>query len=192
MAARKKEENEGKRIGLLIRRLGSYSSRLRKEAVDEALKTPAALSPPALYALANTLSREKGRMGDAVLWYHVGRLRAVYDSLRIRNRGARKAVVALGKTVSEELKTFQQKNPGRVVKIAKQAIDWDGANPRRYDQRWAALYADVPGASDLSKLEDLMYAQKDWPEILRYVYSTHMHSVAAFADAKKQPPKAAK
>ena len=190
MAARKKDE--AKKFGLLIRRLGSYSTRLRKEAVDEALKAPAELSPPALYALANTLSREKGRMGEAVLWYHIGRVRAVYDSLRIRNRAARKAVVALGKTVSEELKTFQQKNPARVVKIAKQAIDWDGANPRKYDQRWAALYTEVPGASDLSKLEDLMYAQKDWPEILRYVYSTHIYSVAAFADAKKAPPKAAK
>jgi len=168
----------------IIQRLGATSARERKAAIEEALEKPAALNPPALYALANVLSREKGRMGDALLWYHVGRLRAVYDSLRMRDRRARQAVIALGRTLSEDLKTFQLRNRKRAVAAARKAIEWDSANPRKYDQRWAARYAEVPGIDDKDRLESLMYAQKDWPEILNYVYSTHMHSVAAFAEAK--------
>jgi len=183
VAARKKEE--GKTAALMLRRLGSYSSRMRKEAIEEALQSPAAQSPPVLYALANTLSREKGRMGDALLWYHIGRLRAVYDALRMRDKRAKQAVAALGRTLSEELKDFQVRNRKRALTAAKKAIEWDGANPRKYDQRWAARYAEVPGIEDTSKLEALMYAQEDWPDILRYVHQTHLHSVEVFVKAKK-------
>ena len=111
------------------------------------------------------------------------RLRAVYDALRVRDKRARKAVAALGRTLSEDLKKFQEKNRKRVLTVAKKAVAWDKANPRRYDQRWAARYAEVAG---LDKLEDgaFMYLQKDWPDILRYVYETHLKSVADFAEAK--------
>jgi type IV pilus assembly protein PilA len=183
MAARKKDE--GKNAALMLRRLGSYSSRMRKEAIEEALQSPAAQSPPVLYALANTLSREKGRIGEALLWYHIGRLRAVYDALRMRDKRAKQAVAALGRTLSEELKDFQVRNRKRALTAAKKAIDWDGANPRKYDQRWAARYAEVPGIEETEKLESLMYAQADWPDILRYVHQTHLHSVQTFVQAKK-------
>jgi len=168
-------------VDKMIRRLGSYSARMRKEAIEEALQAPAKQSPPVLYALANCLSREKGRMGEALLWYHVGRVRAVFDALRIRDKRANQAVAALGRTLSEDLKEFQVRNRRRALTAAKKAIEWDGANPRKYDQRWAALYAQVPGAEDVEKLETIMHAQKDWPDILRYVHQTHLHSVQAFA-----------
>jgi hypothetical protein len=182
MAARKKDE--GKSVALMLRRLGSYSSRMRKEAIEDALQSPAEQNPPVLYALANTLSREKGRMGEALLWYHVARLRAVYDALRMRDKRAKLAVAALGRTLSEDLKEFQLNNRKRALTAAKKAVEWDGANPRKYDQRWAARYAEVPGIEDPGKLEALMYAQKDWPDILRYVYETHLVSVQAFASVK--------
>lgn len=181
--------SESKAVGKMIRRLGSYSSRMRKEAIEEALKAPAKQSPPVLYALANCLSREKGRMGEALLWYHIGRLRAVFDALRIRDKRAKEAVVALGRTLSEDLKDFQQRNRKRTLTVAKKAIEWDGANPRKYDQRWAALYAKVPGADDLEQLESIMYAQKDWPDILRYVHETHLASVKLFAEDEKPAKK---
>jgi hypothetical protein len=183
MAARKKDE--GKSVALMLRRLGSYSSRMRKEAIEEALQSPALQSPPVLYALANTLSREKGRMGEALLWYHIGRLRAVYDALRMRDKRAKQAVAALGRTLSEDLKEFQLYNRKRALAAAKKAIEWDGANPRKYDQRWAARYAEVPGIEDSEKLAGLMYEQKDWPDILRYVHQTHLQSVEVFASTKK-------
>jgi type IV pilus assembly protein PilA len=182
-AARKASET--KSVARMIRRLGSFSSRMRKEAIEEALLAAAKQSPPVLYALANTLSREKGRMGEALLWYHIGRVRAVFDALRVRDKRASQAVTALGRTLSEDLKDFQVRNRKRALTAAKKAIEWDGANPRKYDQRWAALYAQVPGAQDLEQLEKLMYAQKDWPDILRYVHETHLKSVADFAAVKK-------
>jgi hypothetical protein len=186
------KSSENKAVGKMIRRLGSFSSRMRKEAIEDALKAPAKQSPPVLYALANCLSREKGRMGEALLWYHIGRVRAVFDALRIRDKRAREAVSALGRTLSEDLKEFQVRNRKRALAAAKKAIEWDGSNPRKYDQRWAALYAKVPGAEDLEQLESLMYAQKDWPDILRYVHETHLQSVQVFAAAATKPKAQAK
>ncbi|MGH8766062.1 MAG: hypothetical protein ACRET8_10130, partial [Burkholderiales bacterium] len=92
---------------------------------------------------------------------------------------------ALGRTLSEDLKDFQQRNRKRALTAAKKAIEWDGTNPRKYDQRWAARYAKVPGIEDSEKLEGLMYAQKDWADILRYVHQTHLQSVEVFASTKK-------
>lgn len=66
------------RTNAIIRRLETTGQRL--SAAREVLKDPAAYMPHVLYALANVLAGD--RPEEAIFWYHVGRVRAVYDAFR--------------------------------------------------------------------------------------------------------------
>lgn len=176
------------RAGLeLIRRLGAGSPAARRDAIADALRRPGEHSPPVLYALANALAREPRRGDDAVFWYHVGRLRAVYDALRCRDKAARQSVAALGRSMSEALRKRQRDDPVKTLLIAKRAMKWDRSHARSYDLRWVGYHPGLrgkPGAPPQLSV----YDEKDWPDILRYVHETHLHSVKQFADAAAAEP----
>jgi len=145
--------------------------------------------PPVLYALANALSREPGRAYDAVFWHHVGRLRAVFDALRCRDKSVRRIVTSLGRNLSKELREFENEDPLRVHSIAKRAIEWDLNNPRDYDHRWVFLHVkpakNTQGGNACGTNARLTYPETEWPDILRYVHQTHLRSVELFVADKK-------
>jgi hypothetical protein len=169
----------------MLRRLGATKPAERDAAVAETLKTPSEQMPPVLYALANVLSKEPGRTEDALFWYHVGRLRAVFDALRCRGKTARKAVTILGRNLSEELRSAQRDNPPRALAVAKRAIKWDSTNPRDYDHRWVTLPGFTGQTAPLADAAPRTYPETEWPDILRYVHETHLRSVQIFAGDKK-------
>jgi hypothetical protein len=173
----------------LIRRLAAPTGGVRRPAIREVLKDPSAYMPPVLYALANALAVEES--DDAVFWYQVGRIRAVYDALRSTDKTAMGGVNAIGRTVTPlgqglniELRRFIVFQRNRIVATAEKAIEWDKKNPRNYDQRWIALFGKTAATSPGTDPAPLMLPESEWPAILTSVHDTHLKSVQDFATKK--------
>lgn len=168
---------------LMIRRLSAASGSERRMAIREVLRAPASYMPPVLYALANALAEDDSE--NAIFWYHVGRLRAVYDALRCRDKSAQSGLLELRKRLSPELVKNQFYRRERLVGLAQKAIDWDSSNPRDYDQRWITRYGKVAAASSGDDAGELFLPESEWPAILKRVHDAHLQSVQKFA-AEKQ------
>ncbi len=167
----------------MVARLGvSYGSD-KRDAIREVERSASKYNPLVLYALANALIEDYSER--AIFWYHVGRLRAVYDSLRCRDKSAQNGLLELRKRISKELATNQFQRRDRLVAIAQKAVDWDAANPRDYDQRWITLYGKVAATSDGRDDGDLFVPESEWPAILKRVHETHLESVRKFAEEKQ-------
>jgi hypothetical protein len=165
----------------MIARLRQLIPTPRREAIDAAGANPAALSPPALYALANALAQDDIKIEDAVFWYHVGRIRAVYDALRCKDATARYAVKVLGRSLNPDIARYQRQHRARTLVIAQFALEWDDANPRQYDYRWVNLYGKVARESEGTDPAELTVPEQEWPAILDHVRAAHLKSVQAFA-----------
>jgi hypothetical protein len=166
-----------------IRRLNAGSGGERRMAIREVLRSPSSYMPPVLYALANALAEDDSE--NAIFWYHVGRLRAVYDALRCRDKTAQAGLLELRKRLGPELIKNQFYRRDRLVGLAKKAVDWDSANPRNYDQRWIALHGALAAASPGTDAAPLLLPEGEWPAILQRVHETHLKSVQDFANEKK-------
>ena len=166
----------------MIARLTSASGSVRRPAMREVIKDASLHMPPVLYALANALVGDDPE--DAMFWYHVGRVRAVYDSFRCRDVTARSGVTTTGKDLNLELRRamFYQRN--QLVDIATKAIEWDAKNPRNYDQRWIALFGKVANSSAGTETV-ITVPEGEWPDILKKVHDTHLQSVRDFVAEKK-------
>ena len=161
----------------IIRRLETTGQ--RSGAAREVLKNPAAYMPPVLYAVANALSGD--RPEEAIFWYHVGRVRAVYDAFRCKDATARNAIPDMGKRLSPELIRSQYYKRDQLVGIAKKAVDWDAKNPRGYDQRWVCLYGRVAHSSAGTDPAEVQKPDSQWPAILEHIREAHLTSVEHFA-----------
>jgi len=164
-------------MGDVIRRL--ETSGQRNAAAREVLHDPGAHMPPVLYALANVLSGD--RPEEAIFWYHVGRVRAVYDAFRCKDETTRNVIPLLGKGLSIELRRSQYYQRDQLVGIARKAIDWDAQNLRNYDQRWICLYGRVAQASPGTDPAEVQKPESEWPGILEHVHAAHLKSVQDFA-----------
>ncbi len=169
----------------LARRLNSPRATEHNPAEREVLKDPASYMPPVLYALGNALSADAGRGEIAIFWYHVGRLRAVYDSRRCRDATALNIVPALGKTLTADLIKLQYYQRDRLPPIAAKAVEWDKSNPRNYDQRWACLSGKVAASSPGTDPNEVQVPESEWPAILQRVHEAHLKAVSDFAAEKK-------
>lgn len=190
-APRHYDKPQGVYAGIEIRSQQAMIARLReliptprREAIAAALANPAALSPPALYALANAISQDDARVPEAVFWYHVGRIRAVYDALRCKDPTARSAVTILGRNLNPDIARYQRQNRQHTLDIAEFAIKWDQQNPRDYDQRWVNLYGKVARESAGTDPAELTMPESEWPAILQRVHEAHLKSVREFAAVK--------
>ena len=151
----------------------------RNTAAREVLKNPAGQIPQALYAVANVMSGD--RPEQAIFWYHVGRVRAVYDAFRCKDETSRNVIPLLGRSLSIELRRSQYYQRDQLVGIARKAIDWDAKNPRQYDQRWICLYGRVAQTSAGTDPAEVQRPESDWPAILTHVHEAHLKSVRDFA-----------
>lgn len=151
----------------------------RNTAVREVLKNPAGHMPQILYAVANVMSGD--RPEQAIFWYHVGRVRAVYDAFRCKDETARNVIPVLGRSLSIELRRSQYYQRNQLVSIAKKAIEWDAQNPRDYDQRWVCLYGRIAQSSAGADPAEVQLPESDWPAILTHVHEAHLKSVQDFA-----------
>jgi hypothetical protein len=167
-----------------IRQLGQLIPTLRHEAIAAAIPRAPSLAPPALYALANAIAQDDASMSDAVFWYHVGRIRAVYDGLRCKDPSARNVVNVLGKALNPDLTRFQRQNRQRTLQIAELAIQWDQQQPRNYDHRWINLDGSVARHSAGTDPTELTVPESEWPAILKRVHEAHLKSVQEFAAQK--------
>ena len=165
----------------MIARLRQLVPVPRREAIAAALAHPAALSPPALYALANAIAQDDDNLEQAVFWYHVARIRAVYDTLRCKDATARYAVNIFGRNLNPDVARYQRQHRPRTLVIAQLALEWDDANPRDYDYRWINLYGKVARESDGADPSELTVPESEWPAILKYVHDAHLLSVREFA-----------
>lgn len=168
----------------MVRRLGAAYGTDKRLAIREVLGRPGAQMPPVLYALANALAEDHPE--EAIFWYHVGRIRAVYDALRCRDKTAQAGVLALRKQLGQKLIEAQAYRRDRLVRIARKAVEWDAANERSYDQRWIALYGKVAAESDGSDAE-IFVPEADWPAILKHVHEAHLAAVEQYAAQKTTP-----
>ena len=168
-----------------IRRLEQLVPGQRHDAIAHFRPRAASLSPPVLYALANAIAQDDANMDDAVFWYHVARIRAVYDALRCKDPTARSAVNVLGKGLNPDIPRYQRQRPLRMVEIAKLAIEWDQKNPRKYDHRWINLWGKVAHSSAGTDPTELTIPESEWPAILQHAREAHLESVQDFADGKK-------
>ena len=164
-------------INEMVRRLETTGQHYA--AAREVLKDPAAHTPRVLYAVANTLSGD--RPEEAIFWYHVGRVRAVYDAFRCKDETARNVIPVLGQSLSIELRRSQYYQRNQLVGIARKAIDWDAQNPRNYDQRWICLYGRVAQTSPGADPAEVQKPESEWPAILQHVHEARLKSVQDFA-----------
>lgn len=167
-----------------IRQLAQLIPTPRREAIAAAVASAPRQSPPVLYALANAIAQDDAAMSDAVFWYHVGRIRAVYDGLRCKDPTARNAVNILGKGLNPDLTRFQRQNRQRTLQIAELAIKWDQQNARDYDHRWINLWGKVARYSAGTDPSELTVPESEWPAILQRVHEAHLKSVQEFAAVK--------
>ena len=168
----------------MIRRLSAQYGTDRRVAIREVLGRPSLYMPPVLYALANTLAEDQAE--QAIFWYHVGRLRAVYDALRCRDRSAQaEGLLALRRQVGTELARSQFYRRDRLPAIARKAVEWDAGNPRDYDHRWIALHGKVARTSPGTDASEVTVPESEWPALLKRAHETHLKSVEAFAAEKK-------
>lgn len=170
----------------MLQRLQSASGGTRRPAMREVLKDPAAVMPPVLYALANGMADDDPE--EAIFWYQVGRLRAVYDSLRCKDRSSRAGVNAIGQGLSVTLKRSMHFQRNVLNSLAQKAVEWDKGNPRNYDQRWVCLYGKVAHASAGADPAEVQLPEAEWPAILQRVHEAHLKSVQDFV-ARKPPAK---
>ena len=168
-----------------IRQLGQLIPTPRHEAIAAAVAGAPRLSPPVLYALANAISQDYANIGDAVFWYQVGRIRAVYDGLRCKDASARNVINALGKELNPDITRFQRQNRQRTLRIAELAIKWDQQNPLDYDHRWINLFGKVARYSAGTDPSELTVPESEWPAILQRVHEAHLKSVQEFAAEEK-------
>jgi len=168
----------------MIYRLGAPYGSDKRVAIREVLGRPTAQMPPVLYALANTLAEDHAE--EAIFWYHVGRIRAVYDALRCRDKTAQAGLLALRQQIGEQLKRAQLYRRDRVLRIARKAVEWDAENGRSYDERWISLYGKVAASSDGSDSE-IFVPEAEWPAILKHVHEAHLEAVEKFAGEKPNP-----
>lgn len=165
-------------IAEVLRRLVTQGQ--RTTAAREVVRSAPSQMPPALYAAASVLSGD--RPEEAIFWYHVGRIRAVYDGLRCRDVTARSFVTLMGQNLlSLELRRSQFYQRDRLVGIARKAIAWDAENPRNYDSRWICLYGRVAHTSEGTDPAEVQRPESEWPELLARVHATHLRSVEEFA-----------
>jgi hypothetical protein len=167
-----------------IRQLGQLIPYPRREAIAAAVANAPRLSPPVLYALANAIALDDANMPNAVFWYHVARLRAVYDALRCRDASARPVIAAYGKRLNPDVARYQRQNRQHTLQIAELAIKWDRENPRNYDHRWINLHGKVARFSDGKDPTELTVPESEWPAILQHVHEAHLKSVREFAEGK--------
>jgi hypothetical protein len=166
----------------MIARLSSTSGSVRRPAMREVIKDASRHMPPVLYALANALAGDDPE--DAIFWYHVGRVRAVYDGLRCRDVTARSGVTTIGHDLNLDLRRALFYQRDQLVAIATKAIEWDARNPRNYDQRWIALFGKVANSSAGTETV-ITLPESEWPDVLKKVHETHLQSVRDFAAEKK-------
>jgi hypothetical protein len=166
----------------MMNRLAPAYGTDRRVAIQEVLGRPTAVLPPVLYALANTLVEDHAE--QAIFWYHVGRVRAVYDCLRCRDKTAQKAMLALRRLMVPELQHSQYYRRERLLDIARKAVDWDANNSRSYDHRWPALYGDVAQTSPGTDADEVTVPESEWPSILKEVHDAHLQSVEKFVAEK--------
>lgn len=167
----------------MMRRLAAEYGSDRRVAIQEVLGRPSAVMPPVLYALANAFAEDYAER--AIFWYHVGRLRAVYDALRCRDKTAQSALLALRKQIGPILARDQFQRRDRLPGIARKAIEWDLGNARDYDQRWPALWGEVAKSSPGDDADEIQLPESEWPAILKRVHEAHLKSVEDFANQKK-------
>jgi hypothetical protein len=167
-----------------IRRLGQLIPYERRTAINEAFAVAPRLSPPVLYALANAVSLDDVRMRDAVFWYHVARIRAVYDGLRCKDPTARNAVNVLGRGLNPDISRYQRQNREDTLYIAEVALKWDQENPREYDHRWINLYGKVARVSAGTDPNELSVPESEWPALLQRAREGHLQSVKEFSEVK--------
>lgn len=164
-----------------IRRLGQLIPYPRREAIAAAVASARRLSPPALYALANAVALDDKNMPDAVFWYHVARIRAVYDALRCKDPTARGVINDFGKRLNPDVARYQRQNRLHTLQIAELAVKWDRENPREYDHRWINLYGKVARYSDGADPAEPTLPESEWPAVLQHVHEAHLKSVREFA-----------
>jgi len=164
-------------MNAVIVRLGTSGQ--RNTAAREVIRSPSGHMPPVLYQVANVLSGD--RPEEAIFWYHVGRVRAVYDAFRCRDETSRNVIPLLGKSLSIELRRSQYFQRDQLVALARKAVAWDAQNPRSYDQRWICLYGRVAQTSAGADPAEVQKPESEWPAILKHVQEAHLKSVADFA-----------
>jgi len=167
-----------------IRQLGQLVPYERRMAISAAEPNAPRLAPPVLYALANAISLDDSQLRNAVFWFHVARIRAVFDGLRCKDATARNAVNILGKGISPDISRYQRQNRQDTLQIAEFAVKWDQQNPRNYDHRWINLYGKVARLSAGTDPAELTVPESEWPAILQRVHEAHLKSVAEFAAQK--------
>jgi hypothetical protein len=167
-----------------ITRLGQLIPYPRREAIAAAVASAPKLSPPALYALANAVALDDANIPDAVFWYHVARIRAVYDALRCKDETARAVIAEFGKRLNPDVARYQRQHREHTLQIAELAIKWDRQNPRNYDHRWINLYGKVARTSAGTDPAELTLPEAEWPAILQRVHEAHLKSVQEFAAVK--------
>jgi hypothetical protein len=168
----------------MINHLSQLMPGPRRDAIAVAVARAASLAPPALYALANAVAQDDKNMEDAVFWYHVGRIRAVYDGLRCKDASARNIIAAMGRGLNPDLTRYQRQRRQLTLRIAVRAVKWDSENPRNYDHRWINLNGTVARYSAGTDPSELTVPESEWPAILKRVHETHLMSVEEFAREK--------
>jgi hypothetical protein len=173
----------------LVNRLQSPNREERIPAIDEVITHPEAATPPVLYSLANALASEH-RLKEAAFWYHVGKMRVMYDIRRNRDQslGDVPQVLAM-RLVKTVLQAVYFSDPEGTLDVVKSAIAWDNAHAHSYNPLWPTPH----GLGVFKNGEHGLAPEKDWAAINEAVHVQWlnvMSKVVADSKAKQLKPSA--
>jgi len=145
------------------------------ETIDTVINSPEKFSPDVFFVLSDRLFRSN-RKYDALVWAHLGLIRAKSDANKSLDSSVADAVAALGGLSGKPINIYGYTNISRLRSAITEAVVMDQEISREYDARWVALHG-----IDAQFEEKIAFRPKsEWSDIndeARILYLDSMNAV---------------
>jgi hypothetical protein len=143
----------------VLEQLLSADPAVREQAIARFKEDPERMTPPVFFVAASQMY-EAGQKEDAVRWLLIGRVRALNDIFKCKDETVVQAIAVLNYQVGANLGTEFRRYRTLMAAI-DYALAWDQSHPRRYDERWIALYG-----NDAFERSEIRFAPKEkWEDV---------------------------
>lgn len=156
-------ENQNK----IIETFNSDDKILKKQTVENIIKTPNNYNPPVLYALSKELF-DNGQKDEATFWFYVAQLRARYDANLCLDNSAKQGVTILNNEYGPNINQYAFQNIEFLEKTVKKVVDFVKENDENYDHRWLNLHgmnAVIASMDESSEKKELSKPKEEWAKI---------------------------
>lgn len=156
-------DTEKQSQSLLI--LKSTNAALKSKLIDAVIAKPNDYTPPVLYAMAQELFLRDDK-DNAVYWYNLAHLRALYDANLCLDNSAKEEVARLNKEYGTEITLYALQDITKLEQTVQKVIDFVRTNSENYDERWISLHGKLAqkksGQENTTENRDLCLPKSEW------------------------------